>query len=91
MKPGLLRALVGDKRTELRRLVLKALQSRDAVAVRTGDQHRAGQDGRAVHEYRAEAAVCGLAAALDALAAVGAHEVDEQRIRRNVIDDFLSV
>ena len=28
---------------------------------------------------------------VDALAAVGAHEVDEQRIRRNVIDDFLSV
>ena len=54
-------------------------------------QHRAGQHRLFVHKYGAQTAVCGLAAALDAQAAMISNKVDEQRVRRHIVCYFLSI
>ena len=54
-------------------------------------EDRAGQHRLVVEKDGAQAAVGGLAAPLDAQAAVAAHKVDEQRVRRNVGGELLII
>ena len=73
---ALLRALVGNKGTELRCLLLHSLHRYDAVACGTRSQDSTGKHRLIVHKYSAQAAVGSVATALHAVAAFLAQKIE---------------
>ena len=63
-------ALVGDEANKVRGFCLQTFQREDLMAIGADSQSGAGQNGLAVHQHGAKTAVGGVAAPLDAEAAL---------------------